>query len=311
VGSKYFDEDAFDDLQKDIIENQDLARAVEKLKAKIEGEEEEGAIHPSNIEQKLDSRNSTINDGLRQASIKSENVAESGEELEDRREEEDFRENYRDNAVDADDWDDAVYLIDQYEQLTGELVLLVRILLNDRELLREGIDIQEWRVEERKIYESTQEIKENAITQFQNMGNKLVNENAERMEQVMESRSEVADKQREAAEAMTELAKELKELRGSTPAEVSQEQKERPQTSDTALQQEEIETTEEEKKDPDPDDLSDFQRKIYELSREHPEWGTEKVAEELDQPKRIISATVGKIRNKDGFEDFSLKQETE
>jgi hypothetical protein len=320
--SQYFDDDAFDEIRQDIIENQDLSRAVHRLKDQVDGElDDEGPINPGEIEQKLDSRGATIEKGLQQASVKSEVVAEGLEELENRIEEEDFRDNYMNNAVDASDWDDAWDLIDDYQQFVGELVLLVRILKEDRDLLEDAVDIQVQRVEESRIHDMTKEMIENMTNSLKAELAEISDEYTDRVDQVIESKGDVAEKQKEAAEAISKAAEQLKTVeKRPQPVQRGREVSSQSAGSATSLQ-EEISTEENSEaskssnrsggSSEDDDDLSDFQRKIYDLAQENPDWGVEKIADELDRGKGVVLAQVGRINDKPGYEDFTLDQESE
>ena len=302
----YFDDDAFDEIEEDILENADLSRAVKDFKDTVEGDLDADQIQPVQIEDELDSRDKTITEGLRSASTKTSKLTEKKDELKRRKRDKDFQRNYRDDSVDANDFDQAEEIIEKYEQLTGRLVLLIKVFMDDRDLLRDTVDIQLQRVEERKIHELTKEMVENAESQFEVMGEQMIAELADRFESIQESNEEV----------MRELVDKLGEQSNPPPprrpeqdqtGSIGKDESKDRDHREAVTEKVGNEAEEEDDQEKDLDELGDFHRELYQLVDENPDEDPEWYADELDKATKFIKMQAAQIAKQDGFDDFSLE----
>jgi len=318
-------DDAFDQLEQEMVQNQDLSRAVESLKDDIEGEiDQDKTVGQYNLERELDSRERTIDSALSSALAKANNVKGNSQDLNDRTEEDDFQRNMRRDAVDSDDMQKALDINDELEQLVARLTLVLKIYRDDRQLLRSGIDMQQLRANESKVMDMVEGMVETQETQFQNMSNKIADEFAGRVESMIEDKMEASEQQKELMQQMQETAQELKEARETPQKQVIET---RPQQagagnersasshkSDTSVGKEEKSSSTESEdgnadveSDEEHPDLTPSQEDLYNLVQENPGKDLEWYANQLNQKENIIKMWRTKIQKVDGYEDFSLE----
>jgi hypothetical protein len=321
-----FNNDAFQKLEKQMVENPDLSRAVESLKQDIEGEiGDDKTISQYNIERELESRGRTIESAVSNVLAKASTVKEDANELDKRTKEDDFKENLRRNAVDSEDMKKALNIIDQYQQLASRLTLVLKIYRDDRQLLRSGIDLQQQRANESEVMEMVKdlvneqkEVIQSQQTEFRNLVNEMTDETVERLERVLDDKEDRSDERKELLEQMQETARELKEARETPQTQVietsSEPDKEnsRPDqegTDDSAGQ--DVSTL-----DPEPDqsedgeehpDLTPSQEELYNLVEANPGKDLEWYADQLDQKENIVKMWRTKIQKVDGYEDFEIE----
>lgn len=326
--SDLFNDDAFEKLEQEMVENQDLSRAVESLQEDIEREiGDDKTIGQYNLERELDSRGRTIQSAVSSALAKADNVKSDASDLDDRTEEDDFKKNMRRDAVDKDDMKTALDVIDQYEQLVSRLVLILKIYRDDRQLLRSGIDIQQQRANESEVMDMVKNMVESQQTEFKSMAKDMSDELGERLERVIDDKTEASKQQKELMEQMQETAQELKEARQTPQKQVV----ERPQqngtgtdgssssssSSSTSAQTDSSspggETTDSDgnggagEGDEEHPDLTDVQTELYNLVQDNPDKDVEWYADQMDQEERLIKMWRTKIQRTEGYEGFTLE----
>lgn len=326
--SDLFNDDAFEKLEQEMVENQDLSRAVESLQEDIEREiGDDKTIGQYNLERELDSRGRTIQSAVSSALAKADNVKSDASDLDDRTEEDDFKKNMRRDAVDKDDMKTALDVIDQYEQLVSRLVLILKIYRDDRQLLRSGIDIQQQRANESEVMDMVKNMVESQQTEFKSMAKDMSDELGERLERVIDDKTEASEQQKELMEQMQETAQELKEARQTPQKQVV----ERPQqngtgtdgssssssSSSTSAQTDSSspggETTDSDgnggagEGDEEHPDLTDVQTELYNLVQDNPDKDVEWYADQMDQEERLIKMWRTKIQRTEGYEGFTLE----
>lgn len=320
--SDLFNDGAFEKLEQEMVENQDLSRAVESLQEDIEREiGDDKTIGQYNLERELNSRGRTIQSAVSSALAKADNVKGDADDLDDRTEVDVFRKNMRRDAVDKEDMQNALDVIDQYEQLVSRLVLILKIYRDDRQLLRSGIDIQQQRANESEVMDMVKNMVESQQTEFKSMASDMADELSERLERVIDDKTEASEQQKELMEQMQETAQELKEARQTPQKQVV----ERPQqngtgngrsssssnsSSSTPAQNDSSSNAE----DGDPGegdeehpDLTDVQTELYNLVQDNLDKDIEWYADQMDQEERLIKMWRTKIQRTEGYEDFSLE----
>lgn len=309
-------DDAFDQLEQEMVQNQELSRAVESLKDDIEGEiDQDKTVSQYNLERELDSRERTIDSALSSALAKANNVKGNSQDLNDRTEEDDFQRNMRRDAVDSDDMEEALDIIDQYEQLVARLTLVLKIYRDDRQLLRSGIDIQQQRANESEVMDMVKNMTEAQQEQFKSMANEMSDELSQRLERVIDDKMEASEQQKELMEQMQETAQELKEAR-ETPVEVVHQGQSEENTGDQDSTQSSSDSSETESskngtgsssEEEDHPDLTEIQTELYNLVQDNPDEDVEWYADQMDQEPRLLKMWKSKIQKVEGYEDFSLE----
>lgn len=320
------DKDAFEQLEQKMVENQDLSRVVEGLKQDVESEiGGDKTISQYNLERELNSRARTIESAFSSALAQADNVQEDFAELEQRTKEDRFQDLMDRDAVDAEDMENALDIIDQYQQLVSRLVLVLKIYRDDRQLLRSGIDIQQTRANESEVMEMAKDLMESGQTEFKSMGKEMADEFAERLDRKLDDRVDRSEEQKEwlegmksTAEELNKTAEELKEAR-QTPQKQVVETRSRSEAagnsspdstadvedpdSDTAEQ----DSGQQSKDAEDHPNLSDIQTELYTLVDNNPEKDIEWYAEQMDYEPGMLKSWRTKIQKREGYEDFSLE----
>ncbi|MFB1064817.1 hypothetical protein [Natrinema sp. H-ect4] len=327
--SDLFNDDAFEKLEQEMVENQELSRAVESLQEDIEREiGDDKTIGQYNLERELDSRGRTIQSAVSSALAKADNVKGDISELKKRTKEDDFKKNMRRDAVDKEDMEDALDNIDQLEQLVARLVLILKIYRDDRQLLRSGIDIQQQRANESEVMDMVKDMAEAQQSEFKSMASDMADELSERLERVIDDKTEASEQQKELMEQMQETAQELKEARqtpqkqvvereqlNGTGNEVSSSSSDSgsskpPQTVSSSTGGE---TSDSEgiggagEGDEEHPDLTEVQTELYNLVQNNPDKDIEWYADQMDQEERLIKMWRTKIQRTEGYEDFTLE----
>jgi len=309
-------DDAFDQLEQEMVQNQELSRAVESLKDDIEGEiDQDKTVSQYNLERELDSRERTIDSALSSALAKANNVKGNSEDLQDRTEEDDFQRNMRRDAVDSDDMEEALDIIDELEQLVARLTLVLKIYRDDRQLLRSGIDMQQQRANESEVMDMVKNMTEAQQEQFKSMANEMSDELSQRLERMIDDKMEASEQQKELMEQMQETAQELKEAR-ETPVQVVHQEQSEENTGDQDSTQSSSDSSETDStkngtgsssEKEDHPDLTEIQTELYNLVQDNPDEDVEWYADQMDQEPRLLKMWKSKIQKVEGYEDFSLE----
>lgn len=295
-----------------ILENQNLDKAAKDLKSKTESELDQGSVTKYNLRDILDRRRSHASQIEDSASTKADLALEKYEDLEQRRKEEDFQTNLDRNAVDVDDWEDALEVNRHYRQLVSRLALALKVYKDQDDLLSDAIDLQQMRQDESKVMEMTKEYVNESQNQFQTMSRDMVDEITESVESLEEELSEnhveVSENMKEAAEALESAAGQINAPRsnptGSTSASVDTEQQQ-VSTDQTNMDQSQNKTEDSEK---DLSDLTGLQEDLYELVDENPGQDLEWYADQLEKQEHILKGQVTNIQKK-GYENFGQRIE--
>lgn len=284
-----------DDVTEKILTEEDISRAVQRSKDKVEQELGQ-KITDHNFEERLSSRKSQLGemndtvemlfDKLR--SSEGDGLLDSLEEFWSLKKGEpvdtDFRTNYQRDTIDGDDWDLAMKVIQRDRQLISRLVLMIQVLEDTASLLDDAYDDMQ-----------RHEIREQALTREQKFVEKVGDEQMRQLERVADNFEErletVFDRQDKGFELLRDVAENLSEV-SNTLKEV----RERDGSSSM--------NTQEEEEDKEPEELSDMQQKLYDMVEENPDKEAEWFAEELGYDSRVIKQWASKIRNK-GY-DFEI-----
>ena len=319
--SSVIKKDAFEELEQKMVENQDLSRVVEGLKEDVEAEiGGEKTISQYNLERELDSRARTIESAFSSALAQADNVLGEKSDLDDRTSEDEFKDYMDRDAVDAEDMQNALDIIEQYQQLVSRLVLVLKIYRDDRQLLRSGIDIQQTRANESQVMEMVKELIESQNdaleaqqTEFRSMTQDMADEFSNRVQRVVEDNSGVSEEEKELAEELRDAAEELKEARRSSAVSVSgastgsENRSTAEVTKDVSSSSGSSDPNTSSTDDSKYSNLGDKQKKVVKLVEENPEKDLEWYAGELDYKPQVLKMFRTKIQSKDGFEDFSYE----
>lgn len=318
--STAIDKSAFEKLEQEMVENQDLSMAVEGLKQDVEKEVGgDKTVGHYNIERELDSRARTIESGFSNALAQAKSVTGDSKDFAERRKEDEFQKNMERNAVDSEDMKTLLNINDQYQQLVSRLVLVLKIYRDDRQLLRSGIDLQQTRANESEVMEMTKDLIESQQdsiqaqqTEFKSMAREMTDELVERLDRTLEARDNSSEEQKQLLQEMRETAQELKEAR-QTPQKQVVETRSTQSSEDTSSNnsgKEVSEQVEEETSDDGGDideDLTPTQAELYRLVQDNPQKGVRWYAGKMDQKPRMLKMWRTKIQRTDGYEDFSLE----
>ncbi|WP_276273557.1 hypothetical protein [Haloarcula litorea] len=306
-------DDEDDEITDKILEKQDLDKAAKDLKSKTESELDQGSVNKYNLRDILDRRRSHASQIEDAASTKADLALEKYEDLEQRRKEEDFQTNLDRNAVDVDDWEDALEVNRHYRQLVSRLALALKVYKDQDDLLSDAIDLQQMRQDESKVMEMTKKYVNESQNQFQTMSRDMVDEITESVEsleeELTENHVEVSKNMKEAAEALESAAGQINTpesnpATGSTSASVDTEQQQ-VSINQTDTTQSKDQTEDQEK---DLSDLTSLQEDLYELVDENPGQDLEWYADELGKQEHILKGQVTNIQKK-GFENFGQRIE--
>lgn len=305
-------DDKDDEITDKILENQDLDKAAKDLKSKTESELDQGSVNKYNLRDILDRRRSHASQIEDAASTKADLALEKYEDLEQRRKEEDFQTNLDRNAVDVDDWKDALEVNRHYRQLVSRLALALKVYKDQDDLLSDAIDLQQMRQDESKVMEMTKEYVNESQNQFQTMSRDMVDEITESVESLEEELSEnhveASKNMKEAAEALESAAGQINAPQsnpaGSTSGSINTEQQQ-VSTDQTNTDRSQDQTEDSEK---DLSDLTSLQKDLYELVDENPGQDLEWYADKLEKQEHILKGQVTNIHKK-GFENFGQRIE--
>lgn len=306
-------DDKDNEITDKILENQDLDKAAKDLKSKTESELDQGSVNKYNLRDILDRRRSHASQIEDSASTKADLALEKYEDLEQRRKEEDFQTNLDRNAVDVDDWEDALEVIRHYRQLVSRLALALKVYKDQDDLLSDAIDLQQMRQDESKVMEMTKKYVNESQNKFQTMSRDMVDEITESVEsleeELTENHIEVSKNMKEAAEALESAAQEInspqrRQAPGSTSGSIDTEE-EQVSTTPANPDQSQDQTEDSEK---DLSDLTGLQEDLYELVDENPGQDLEWYADQLEKQEHILKGQVTNIQKK-GYENFGQRIE--
>lgn len=307
------------DVTEKILENQDLDQAAEDMKSRAEAKLDDD-VNKYNLRDVLQKRRSHASQVEDSASTKLDLALETYEDIENLQESDRFQRNLDRNAVDADTVETLLEDLRHYRQAVSRLAILLKIYKDQDEILSDAIDIQQMRHDESKVMNLTKDYIKESQSQFQQMGNEIVEEveqmNKDLLDEVTDSVEDLQDNQVNVSENLKATAQALESATENLQA--------REETGKVGGQaQRDINTSEGQSStggrtaqsgDPggglngvaegDRDDLTQQQEDLYDLVKEHPDRELQWYADELGKQDHIVKGQVTKIENK-GFDGFS------
>jgi len=262
-------DDATQTIVEKAVENRELDNATENLKDQAEDSLDKN-FHQFNFDEILRDRDTVVKSIQQVLSPRLNSFEKREKQIRDRKEESDFQANYKDNAVDTDDYDLLEANYELLKEIHSQTTIWAFVAHANSSDVAKALDIRQMQAD-------------------QNEAMKMVNQNYDKF-------ITAADK----------IGRQVKEGQKQALKEVLTEREEKIEAKDKRI--EELERKIEEKKKSDvedePEPLTTRQRELVDLVNDNPEKGQDYFAEEMNLENRNISKLESDIQRK-GY-DFEI-----
>ncbi|WP_226005949.1 hypothetical protein [Natrinema salinisoli] len=269
------------DFLQRVLSEFELQEADVQRQQSVEQMESDGRLKPQQLDKQLARRKSEIDSLERESDTLLDKALPIRTRIEERREEDDFKDNKRDNAIDTADWERAMTLLDRYEEIIVKLGLEKEATLVTMMDLEDLVDEQQ-RIQAGKEYLDQAKEMVNLQQDFNQQQTELLREfikqQTERTVDAVESVSEQQVHVNELLEIVTDIQEHVAEDAESSLMDALEDL------------QEQLEDVEEGISAVDPEDqisesLSDTERRIVALLEEDPELSDTDLAQKVSVKK--------------------------